>query len=876
MGEQSEQAKAARYNRLQDVLEGLDLPNATAVFKAAQLDAQKLTLALEASDPAYQDLCRIVLWKPESIHISLKRGTLFREMLNLLCDQFSVRDTRTDIATAQKNEAYFQHIMNNVPLPWLSPPSVAKDLVQATFPFIEITSDFVRDVSGDQFFNAVYQGIGAISRGFDIARISYSEVLRSRLSKESKDTIPWHMHYVGGRSGSGKTILLDRIAYDALINGFSVFRCPTGYVDSQSFFERLRNTLLNSSSHILIIFDDALKLDRRGVRIEEISTMAPAIEGQQVTLVFAANWQSQSNSLPLHLDPAERERRLDTVSVLTASEVGALVEKVCWAERSGVIRDVRCTIPESQRAELLVDDRDRLMLLSLLKLRYAKNVREILREEFLSIDESKSRDLYMQITIMEALGCPLPKSILETLLPDLAHVSSKLRGLINIEEGRVHLRHPLLVTPTLDIVSDDLELRPDSLSAILLKLVRGGRSEKSVLFEFFVAERQAQRVSNFFKRSRESVIAYLDTLFNHAAEFSDCGLGAQFYGHLGTIEKDVLLEYGQAADRFEVALDIDPENVYCAKQLAWALLKHGDLPGAEKQARIAVAHFPDEPELISDCAYVMSWCTSEGFADATGLYSGLMTLRPGDEGLARRFERHLEGVEIARLASGAFEDYQYKEMRAPSFIWRVRRHAAKQYKRSLFGRLSGALRDSNVDAELLEEIAQLEPGGADAGLKGLIEAHSARQLYERWYHDQDQIDLDDLEQRFKRAIKGSPQEAFVPLWYGTFLKEARNDYEGAEREYKVSRQIAKDSKFPDVVEHPMILNNMALLFMDSVYTQKKPAEIGLKNANILLNIAMERMDQTKSRFRWPIDTFARLHAMASEFQISLPPTLTNP
>ena len=876
MGEQSEQAKAARYNRLQDVMDGLDLQNATAVFKAAQLNAQNRANNLAEFDPAYQDLCRIVLWKPESIQISLKRGTLFREMLDLLCDNFSTRDTRTDIATAQKKEAYFQHIMNNVPLPWLSPPRVAQDLVKATFPFIEITNEFAEDVSGDQFFNAIYQGIGAISRSFDIARIGHSEILKSRLSKDVANTTPWHMHYIGGRSGSGKTILLDRIAYDAMINGFSVFRCPTGYVDSQSFFERLHNTLLNSSSRVLIIFDDALKLGQRGVRIEDIAKMTPSVEGQQVTLVFAANWQSQSSSLPLHLDPTERKRRLDTVSVLTASEVGALVEKVCWAERSGVIQDVRCTLPEAQRADLLVDDRDRLMLFALLKLRYAKNVREVLREEYLSIDEQSSRDLYTQITIMDALGCPLPKSILGALLPDISYVSKKLRDLINIDESRVHLRHPLLVTHTLDIVCEDIEIRPDLLSAILLKLVRGGRSEKSVLLEFFVAERQAQRVSNFFKRCRESVITYLDTLFNHATEFSDCGLGAQFFGHLGTIEKDVLLEYGQAADRFEAALDIDPENVYCAKQLAWALLKHGDLPGAEKQARIAVAHFPDEPELISDCAYVMSWCTSEGFSDATGLYSGLMTLQPDDEVLARRFERHLEGVEIARLSSGAFGDYQYKEMRAPSFIWRVRRHAVKQYKRSLFGRLSGALRDSDVNAELLEEISQLELGGADAGLKGLIEAHSARQLYERWYHDQDQIDLDDLERRFKRAIKASPQEAFVPLWYGTFLKEARNDYEGAEREYDAARQIAKDSKFPDVVEHPMILNNMALLFMDSVYTQKKSAEVGLKNADILLNLAMERMDQTKSRFRWPIDTFARLQAMASEFQISLPSTLTNP
>ena len=98
-------------------------------------------------------------------------------------------------------------------------------------------------------------------------------------------------------------------------------------------------------------------------------------------------------------------------------------------------------------------------------------------------------------------------------------------------------------------------------------------------------------------------------------------------------------------------------------------------------------------------------------------------------------------AQIAQATSNTFSDVQYKEMRAPSFIWRVRRHAVKQYQRSLFGKLSGALRDSQVGVDLLEEATTADLSGADAGLRGLIEAHVARQLYERWYQDDEDIEF---------------------------------------------------------------------------------------------------------------------------------------
>ncbi|KRA66533.1 hypothetical protein ASD79_04530 [Caulobacter sp. Root655] len=869
MRDVSEHAKAVRYERLIEVMEGLDWPVAREPFAMAQKLAVDRLHRLPETVPAYRGLETIVGWRPDTIRTSLQRGRLFREMLELLCEIFAARDTRPDFTAAQKKEAYFQFVMNAVPLDWDRPVEVFTPNPRSIFPFNDATATPIGEADGDLFFNAVRQGMGAPAKDWDIPRFGYGDTLRSRLSKTPADLAPWHVHYIGGRSGSGKTVLLDRIAFDARENGLSVFTCGTAHVDPHTFFERLNGALATAASRVVVLFDDAHRLEARGVSLAELAGMRPPVSGQQVTLVLAANWQTQAHALPLHLAPEERARSLDTLSNLTDGEIQAFVSKICWAERTGVIRSVQCMVPESERAGLLTDSRERLILLALLKLRYARNVREALGEEFLAIGDGKAKEFYAQIAVMDALGCPLPRVALSALLPDAPQAASLLRTMTWLEGDRIHLRHPLLVIPTIDVVCPDVDARPDLLCAILLSLNRGGRAERMVLLEYFTRERISQAIFRFFKYRKDLIKSYMDVLFDNMEEFIQSELGAQLYCHLGIIEKDILLKFEEAAYCFEDALKVDENNVYAAKQLAWALLKAGWEREAEAQARRAVQQHPEERELVSDCAFIMSWCTSEGFEEATRLYRDLMALYPDDEGLRRRWTRHAEAAAVAQASKGAFSDYQYQEMRAPAFIWRVRRHAMKQYKRALFGSLAGALREADVSVGLLEEASLVKMEGSDGALRGLLEANLGRRLYERWYHDQEPIDLAEIERHFREGVRLAPQEPFAHLWLGTFLKEARDDYPGAKAAYEAARAAAKGFRIPDVVEHPMILNNLALLHMDAVYTQRESPAVGLAQARALLVASIARMDESKSRFRWPIDTLARLEGMEREFGVAV-------
>ena len=178
MRDVSEHAKAVRYERLIEVMEGLDWPVAREPFAMAQKLAVDRLHRLPETVPAYRGLETIVGWRPDTIRTSLQRGRLFREMLELLCEIFAARDTRPDFTAAQKKEAYFQFVMNAVPLDWDRPVEVFTPNPRSIFPFNDATATPIGEADGDLFFNAVRQGMGAPAKDWVRTR-PRSQVLKS-------------------------------------------------------------------------------------------------------------------------------------------------------------------------------------------------------------------------------------------------------------------------------------------------------------------------------------------------------------------------------------------------------------------------------------------------------------------------------------------------------------------------------------------------------------------------------------------------------------------------------------------------------------------------------------------------------------------------
>lgn len=872
MKQVSQQVHAERHLRVKDTIRALDFGTGATAYAAVQ---DRAAARLEDATTPDRESLEVILNSPHDyLSRMVKKGARHaRPLIDLLCEVFADRQMHPSLTREQAKERYVQYIHHGVPFD-------ARDLDQAVsgveapisplpsiFPFSRLLMDEITPADGDKFFNAIPQGPDAAARSWLVRRYTQWMGLWAELRTATPGA--WNVHFVGGASGSGKSTLLDLIAWEALNLGATVFRCAAECVDTQNFYDRLNLALASAGEQVIVLLDDVHKMEARNVALEPLLKMRPPRGNQTVTLVMAANWHVMRNRLPLHLSSEERGDRFHVMSFLSEVETDELLEIIREAERSGSITKMQCSMSQVERRSLISEERDRLILLALFKLRYARNIREALRDEFNSVSSEPARQLYTRVTIMESLGCPLPRSSLADLRMGALEVMPWLKGVVRVDSGVLRLGHPLLVRPTLDVVASDLDLRPDLLCGILVDLNARGVAGQQVLIQFFLGEGVSQRIRSFFKYESKGVRDYISVLGDHIEAFKATNMATHVHCHLGMLEKDVLLEFGQATYQFEDALELDPDNAYAAKQVAWSWLRLGDPERAEAAARAAIQKHPDDAHLLSDCAFIASWCSSEGSELAAEIYSSLLREFPDDEKLRRRWLRHSESEAVRQAAQGEFTEAEYELMKAPAFIWRVRRNASRQYKRALFGRLAGSLRESELDPQLLAEASSTEVVKGDARLTALLNANLARHLYERWYHEDEPVDLDDLESRFKTAIRLWPDEPFSHCWYGTFLKEARGDFEGAEREYLAAREHSKTARNPDFVDHPLIMNNLALLLMAKVYRQRASAIEALPLAKTFVDLAVKRMEETASKFTWPVDTQSRLQAMAAEFNISL-------
>jgi len=175
------------------------------------------------------------------------------------------------------------------------------------------------------------------------------------------------------------------------------------------------------------------------------------------------------------------------------------------------------------------------------------------------------------------------------------------------------------------------------------------------------------------------------------------------------------------------------------------------------------------------------------------------------------------------------------------------------------------------DIELENEIKAIEISRGDKHLRALIKSNMARSLYQRWYEEQDSdLDLELVEALLRDAITLWPDEPFAHCWLGTFLKETRRDFVGAMNEYRIAWKASKRAGSEQVVDHPLILNNMALLKMDLVREKKEPSQTGLNEAWRYLSIALKKSSDHPD-FTWPSRTKLDLEQLFLIEKLEFPP-----
>jgi hypothetical protein len=234
-------------------------------------------------------------------------------------------------------------------------------------------------------------------------------------------------------------------------------------------------------------------------------------------------------------------------------------------------------------------------------------------------------------------------------------------------------------------------------------------------------------------------------------------------------------------------------------------------------------------------------------------------------------DEYLGAEKVMDAMSSMMEDdlipeYVLRELRPGLAFWRARYGTSdSRFRERLRAKLENMQEDIRGEVgDLYEVLSGIDPK-QDLD-QSLVCCNLGRLLYLEWYHRGEPHDADLLEKTFAKSILLNSKNAFAHCWNGTFLKEMRRDPIRARKEYELALRLANGSKKPWLKDHPLFLNNLALMMLDDVQTKRVEPKM-LLEAKTLLERASNRVIELKMDFPWPEQNLALCDALLREDQL---------
>lgn len=284
--------------------------------------------------------------------------------------------------------------------PIMSRFKVSSD-VQATstlLNFIENDVDYLhkafvtKESDPKAFYKGYFTDWDPIAKNFDVKRFNSDDVLEEIFltSEDEKDSLQ-ELYVVKGHAGSGKTVFLKRIAWDAaiLFDKLCLYAKPNTVINYDSISE-----LFNLCKERIFLFID------------------PASDNMD-TIIYLLNKAKQDN-IYLSIITAERKNEwniccslLDSfltqeflIKYLKDKEIDSLLLKLKQHKSLGYLE----SMSHEKQVEALSKIAGRELLVALHEATLGKPFAEIIHDEFQSISSSKAQHLYLTISILHRLG----------------------------------------------------------------------------------------------------------------------------------------------------------------------------------------------------------------------------------------------------------------------------------------------------------------------------------------------------------------------------------------------------------------------------------------------------------------------------------------
>lgn len=264
--------------------------------------------------------------------------------------------------------------------------------------FIENDVDYVHramsapDTDPKAFYKGFFENWDPIIRNLDVNRSLKDGILSEVfLNEESETQTTQKLYVLKGHAGSGKSVLLKRIAWEAS-NSFQCF-CIFLKSNSQINFEPIYELYSFVRSRIFLFIDQISK------HIYSIEKLIERCQKEKISITILGaervnTWNTECDLLEKYV---ENDFQL---KYLNEKEIRELIVLLDRYDSLGYLKNKS---PEEQITELK-EKSDREMLVALHESTHGKPFHEIIENEYNSIRDESAKTLYLTICILHRLG----------------------------------------------------------------------------------------------------------------------------------------------------------------------------------------------------------------------------------------------------------------------------------------------------------------------------------------------------------------------------------------------------------------------------------------------------------------------------------------
>ncbi|MGA9365318.1 MAG: SIR2 family protein [Bacteroidota bacterium] len=271
--------------------------------------------------------------------------------------------------------------------------------------FLTIDVDYVRAVQSTEllnprmFYRGLNKGWSAIEQELDVRRTIADPILLDLIGASSTASTAPQFLLIKGHAGSGKTVLLRRLSWDAAkqLDLLCVYLRPSGKINTESIRE-----LLSVTNEMVYFF-----IDRIATRVSELKDLLENIGelGRRLVVIGAERvneWNVDCNSL----SPFVTDEKL--LKYLNENEINMLLKLLEEHDSLGMLSGATM----EDRIAAFKERAGRQLLVALHEATLGKQFEEIIEDEYRNIKPLEARLMYLTICVLNRYDEPVRAGII--------------------------------------------------------------------------------------------------------------------------------------------------------------------------------------------------------------------------------------------------------------------------------------------------------------------------------------------------------------------------------------------------------------------------------------------------------------------------------